>query len=99
MLHATLVRSFTAARFVAKLKCRESSVPVPKARAVPTDHGVRLRNRQRLENTRHQTIQPNKDQAIHGTEGQSVRQMPALDVELMPKDQDLGFQRGPRPEQ
>jgi hypothetical protein len=25
--------------------------------------------------------------------------MPALDVELMTKDQDLSFQRGPRPEQ
>jgi hypothetical protein len=39
------------------------------------------------------------DQAVHGTEGQSVRQMPALDVKLMTKHQDLGFQRGPRPEQ
>ena len=46
-----------------------------------------------------QTIQPSKDQAIHGTEGQSLRQMPALDVKLMTKDQDLSFQRGPGPEQ
>src|ERR1700739_3722471 len=37
--------------------------------AVPTDHGVRLHNRQRLDGIRRQTIQPNKDQAIHGTEG------------------------------
>jgi hypothetical protein len=35
--------------------------------------------------------QPNKDQAIHGTKGQSLRQMTALDVKLMTKDQDLSF--------
>jgi hypothetical protein len=50
--------------------------------------------------TWYQTIQPDKDQAIDGTQGQSLRQMPALDdVKLMTKDQDLSFQRGPRPEQ
>jgi hypothetical protein len=48
---------------------------------------------------RSRSLQPNKNQAIHGTQGQSLRQMPALDVKLMTKDQDLGFQRGPRPEQ
>src|SRR6476660_2404385 len=66
---------------------------------VPTDDGVRLHNRQRLDGIWHQTIQPNKDQAIHRTEGQSLRQIPALDVKLMTKDQDLSFQRDPRPEQ
>jgi hypothetical protein len=64
-----------------------------------TDHGVRLHNRQRLDSFRRQTIQPNKDQAIHGTEGQSLRLVPSLDVKLMTKDQDLSFQRDPRPEQ
>jgi hypothetical protein len=44
-------------------------------------------------------IQPNKDQAIHGTESQSLWQMPSLDVKLMTKDQDLSLQRGPRLEQ
>jgi hypothetical protein len=38
-------------------------------------------------------------QAIHGIEGQPLRQMSLLDVKLMAKDQDLGFQRDPRPEQ
>jgi hypothetical protein len=66
---------------------------------VPTDHGIRLHNRQRLDGIRRQTIQPNKDQAIHGTEGQSLRLVPSLDVKLMTKDQDLSFQRDPRPEQ
>ena len=65
----------------------------------PTDDSLRLRDRQRIEDTWHQTIQPNKDQAIQGTEGQSLRQTPSLDVKLMAKDQDLSFQRDPRPEQ
>jgi hypothetical protein len=33
-------------------------------------------------------MQANDDQAIHATEGQSLRKMPALDVKLMTKDQD-----------
>jgi hypothetical protein len=66
---------------------------------MPTDDSLRLHKRQRIEGTWHQTVQPNKDQAIHGIEAQPLRQMPALDVELMTKDQDLSFQRGPRPEQ
>ena len=47
----------------------------------------------RIEGTWRQTRQPNKDQAIHGTESQSLWQM------LMTKDQDLSLQRGPRLEQ
>jgi hypothetical protein len=66
---------------------------------MPTNDSRRPHNRQRIQGTWHQTIQPNKDQAIHGTEGQSLRQMPALDVKLMTKDQDLSFQRGPRSDQ
>jgi hypothetical protein len=65
---------------------------------MPTDDSLRLHKRQRIEGTWHQTIQPSKDQAIHDTEGQSLRQMPSLDVKLMTEDQDLSFQRGPRPE-
>jgi hypothetical protein len=64
---------------------------------MPTDHGVRLHNRQRLDGI--SRLQPDKDQAIHGIEGQSLRKVPSLDVKLMAKDQDLGFQRDPRPEQ
>src|SRR5215471_11513515 len=59
---------------------------------VPTDDGIGLHDRQRLDGIWHQTIQPNKDQAIHGTEGHSLRHMPSLDVKLMTKDQDLSFQ-------
>jgi hypothetical protein len=64
---------------------------------MPTDHGVRLHNRQRRGGI--SRLQPDKDQAIHGIEGQSLRKVPSLDVKLMAKDQDLGFQRDPRPEQ
>ena len=78
-------------------RCTWSAAAVPRFPApirsetgtVPTDHGIRLHNRQRLDGIWHQTIQPNKDQAIHRPEGQSLRQMPALDVKLMTKDQDL----------
>jgi len=53
----------------------------------------------RIEGTWRQTRQPNKDQAIHGTESQSLWQVPSLDAKLMTKDQDLSSQRGPRLEQ
>jgi hypothetical protein len=66
---------------------------------MPTDDSLRLHNRQRIDGTWRQAIQPNKDQAIHGTESQSLWQMPSLDVKLMTKDQDLSLQRGPRLEQ
>src|SRR5215471_4287429 len=58
---------------------------------MPTDDGIRLHDRQRLDGIWHQTIQPNKDQAIHGTEGHSLRHMPSLDAKLMAKNQDLSF--------
>src|SRR6516165_6137161 len=66
---------------------------------VPTHDGIGLHNRQRLQGIWHQTIQPNKDQAIHGTEDYPIRHMPSLNVELMTKDQDFSFQRDSRPEQ
>src|SRR5215475_14570871 len=66
---------------------------------MPTDDGIGLHDRQRLDGIWHQTIQYNKDQAIHGTEGHSLRHMPPLYVKLMTKNQDLSFQRHPRPEQ
>jgi hypothetical protein len=55
---------------------------------VPTDHGIRLHNRHRFDDIRRQTTQPNKDQAIHGTEGQSLRLVPSLDAKLMTKVQN-----------
>jgi hypothetical protein len=70
----------------------------PEPGTMPTDDSLRLHKRQRIEGTWHQTIQPSKDQAIHGTEGPSLRQMPSLDVKLMTKNLDFSFQRGPRPE-
>jgi hypothetical protein len=82
----------------AHLKIDESVLTKIPPRKMPVV-GVRLHNRQRLDGIRRQTIQPHKDQAIHGTESQSLRQVPLLDVKLMTKDQDFGFQRDPRPEQ
>jgi len=36
-------------------------------------------------------MQPSKDWAIHRGEGQSLRQIPALDAKLMMKDRGLSF--------
>jgi hypothetical protein len=81
-------------------RCRDFQRPIqPETGAEPTDHGIRLHNRQRLDGIWYQTIQPNKDQAIYGTEGQSLRLVASLDVKLMTKDQDPSLQRDPRPEQ
>jgi hypothetical protein len=66
---------------------------------VSADHGVGLDNAQRLDGIWNQTIQHNKDQAIHGTKVQSLRLVPSLDVKLMTKDQDLSLQRDSRPDQ
>jgi hypothetical protein len=63
-----------------------SRLPAPirsETGTAPTDDGIRLHNRLRLDGIWHRTIQPNKDQATHGTEGHSLRHMPAVDVKLM----------------
>jgi hypothetical protein len=73
----------------------EATFAYPEAGTAPTDDGIRLHNRPRVDGTWHQTIQPNKDQAIHRTEGQSLRQMPALDVKLI--DEGSGSQLPTRP--
>src|SRR6266850_5413730 len=99
MLISRISRRISNAAVGRPQRCRDSSAIRSETGTVPTDDGIRLHNRQRLDGIWHQTIQPNKDQAIHRTEGQSLRQMPALDVKLMTKDQDLSFQRDPRPEQ
>ena len=65
---------------------------------MPTNDGIGLHDRQRLDGIWRQTIQPTKDQAIHGTEGHSFGHMPALDVKLMTKNQDLSLQLEPGPE-
>jgi hypothetical protein len=40
-----------------------------------------------------QSIQPSKDQAVHGAERLPLGRMPSQYVNLMPEDQDLGCQR------
>jgi hypothetical protein len=44
-------------------------------------------------------IEPRKHQAINVAERQSLRGFAPQHVELVSKDEDLGFQRSPRPEQ
>jgi hypothetical protein len=50
-------------------------------------------------NARLADIDAELDQAVHGAERLPLGRMPSQYVNLMPKDQDLGFQRGPRSEQ
>jgi hypothetical protein len=66
---------------------------------VPSYNSVRLDDRKRTTGLREQPVKTNKNHAIHSTEGQSLRQLPSLDVKLVTKHQDLSLQRGPRPEQ
>jgi hypothetical protein len=49
-------------------RCRP---PVSVSRSDSTTPGVSALRRQHLDGIWHQTIQPNKDHAIHGTEGRS----------------------------
>jgi hypothetical protein len=78
-------------------RCRP---PVSVSRSDSTTPGVSALRRQHLDGIWHQTIQPNKDHAIHGTEGRSsAGGVAGLDVKLMTKGQGLSFQRDPRSEQ
>jgi hypothetical protein len=66
--------------------------------AVPTDRCIRLHNRQRLDGILHQRYRPTKIRRSVTLKAIS-RLVPSLNVKLMAKDQDLSFQRQPRPEQ
>jgi hypothetical protein len=66
--------------------------------AVPTDRGILLHNRQRLDGILHQRYRPTKIRRSVTLKAIS-RLVPSLNVKLMAKDQDLSFQRQPRPEQ
>jgi len=60
--------------------------------AMPFYHGLRLHNCQRVYDGWHQSILRSKDQAVRGTKGLPLRQMPSLNVKLMTEDHDLSQQ-------
>jgi hypothetical protein len=75
-----------------------SPAPIgPEASAVPADHGLRLDDLQSLEHYRGQVIGPSKHQAVNAGEGHSLGRFSAQNIELVPKHEDFGFQRSPRP--
>src|SRR5438874_8385366 len=67
--------------------------------AVPADHRLRLENFQCVQYSRSQTIEPLKYQAVSVAERQSFREFAPQHVELVSKDEDLGFQCSSRSEQ
>src|SRR5262249_55723573 len=67
--------------------------------AVPADHRPWLENFQCVQYSRSHTIEPRKHKAVNVAEGQSLRGFAPQHVELVSKDEDLGFQRSPRPKQ
>jgi hypothetical protein len=79
-----------------------SRFPAPigsKAGAVPAYQRLRPYNLQSAQHPGSQPIEPNKQQPVDAAEGHSFRAFAPQDIELVSKNKDFGFQRGPRPEQ
>jgi hypothetical protein len=69
------------------------------AGTVPAQQRLRPYNLQGVQHPGSQAINPNKQQPVEAAERYSLRVFAPQHVELMPKDKDFGFQRGPSPEQ
>lgn len=67
--------------------------------AVPTDDGLRLHNRQRLEVFGAKRYSPTKSGDNPAFEGQSLRKVPPLDVEVDDEGSGSQLPADPRPEQ
>src|ERR1700736_4258897 len=61
----------------------------PETRAMPTNNGVRLPDRQRIADVRKQPIQTSEYQAVEGAERQSLRSSPPQNVYLLPQYPNL----------
>jgi hypothetical protein len=60
---------------------------------MPTHDRFGLDNRDQVENSRPMTIKPDEQRAVYPTQRRSARRSLLQDTELMPQDQDIGFQR------
>src|SRR5258708_7939175 len=69
----------------------------PEPRAMPTNNGVRLHDRQRIANLWKQPIETNECQAVEDAEGESLRSSPPRNVYLLPQRPNLCLERCPRP--
>jgi len=71
----------------------------PESGTMPTEHGFRFDDLQRVENVGSQGVHAGKDQPVDAGEGQTARGLSAEHIQLVPEHQDFGFQLGPRPEE
>src|SRR3981081_3193288 len=69
----------------------------PKTRAMPTNNGVRLHDRQRIANLWKQPIETNEYQVVEDAERESLRSSPPQNVNLLPQCPNLCLERCPRP--
>jgi hypothetical protein len=65
---------------------------------MPTDYRLRLRDFQRAEHLGRHAIESAKHQAIDVADGHPLGRFARQHIELVPKDEDLSMQCGPRPE-
>src|SRR6476469_9873604 len=63
------------------------------------DYGLRLDNRQRIANAGEKPIKANKNQAVDGAEGVSLRSGSPQNVYLLPQHPKFHLERCPRPKQ
>src|SRR6478672_3807405 len=66
---------------------------------MPFDYGLRLDNRQRIANAGEKPIKANKNQAVDGAEGVSLRSGSPQNVYLRPQHPKFHLERCPRPKQ
>src|ERR1700704_1668507 len=66
---------------------------------MPFDNGLRLNNRQRIENAREKPIEANKNQSVDGAKGLFLRSGSPQNVYLLPQRQNFRLERRPRPKQ
>jgi hypothetical protein len=70
-------------------------LPLPvsgKTHSMPTHDGLRPDNGYGVKDARTATIEPDEQSAVDPTKMQSARRALLQDIELMPQDQDFGFQ-------
>jgi hypothetical protein len=66
---------------------------------MPTDYGFRLEDLQGIQDFGRQSVKTDEHQAIHICQNDPFGGFMPQDIELVPKDDDLGLQGSLRPEQ
>src|SRR5882757_6723047 len=69
-----------------------SGFPTPeqsKSSPVPTNHGLRPDDGQRVYNARSEAIQPNEHQSVEGPENKSLRGIAPQHIDLLPESHDF----------